>query len=249
LAPGDATAAAGCATILAELGRREEAVRFAELALNRKSNPSTLAELAGVFLALGDRPRAAGLVDRALQLDPRCAAALVVRARLKSGRAAVEDIAEALQIDSGAVAAYRVRAGLRDQTTTDGRREAVADWNRVLELSPADAGAIRERARLYAALKEPKRAVADWSRLTELEPIHADNWIGLARARFAEGDRSGAADALRSALQVDPARVMEVFDVVRGLARALEDDNPADRERVAEWRLLALSRLAAWVPK
>src|SRR5207248_1807636 len=103
---------------------------------------------------VGQRHRAAELVDQAFKLDPRNAAALVVRGRLSTGPDAMDGIREALQIDPGLVAAYRARAGFRDQSIADGRREAITDWSRVLELNPADREALRERARLFAAVKE-----------------------------------------------------------------------------------------------
>jgi cytochrome c-type biogenesis protein CcmH/NrfG len=102
---------------------------------------------------------------------------------------------------------------------------------------------------LFAAVKEPKKAVGDWARLVELDALNAENWIGLAQARFAAGDRSGAAEALRGAVRVDSTRAGKALGVVRELARELEEDNPADHERVAEWRSLALTRLAAWLPE
>lgn len=248
-APDHAAGPAGCAAVLAAMGRRDEAGRLADAALARKPSPAILAEVANVFRRIGRADRASELVGQALSLDAQCAPALVVRARLRPDRGAPDDVAEAIRIDPALVAAYRVRAGLRDHTGADGRREALADWGRVLELSPTDVDALRERASLFVAAGEPKKAVGDWSRVTELEPLVSDNWIGLARVRFAAGDRSGAADALRSVLRVDAARVGEVFDVVRALARELEEDNPADHDRVAAWRSVALTRLAAWLPK
>jgi tetratricopeptide (TPR) repeat protein len=249
LAPNDAAAAAGRASVLAAAGRRADAVRAAETALSRKPGSAILAEMAGIFMQTGERNRAAESVDRALKLDPRNAGALAVRARLRSGAGAIEDVAVAIDIDPGLADAYRVRAGLHDATDNEGRRQAIADWGRVLELSLTDLEALRERAQLFVAVREPKKAVGDWSRVTELEPLRAGNWIGLARARFAAGDRPGAADALRSALRVDASRVAEVFEIVREMARQLEEDNPGDTERVAEWRSTSLTRLAAWLPK
>jgi S1-C subfamily serine protease/regulator of sirC expression with transglutaminase-like and TPR domain len=249
LAPDDPAVAANSAIALTEIGRREEALRLAEAALNRKPAPPTLAELAEVYLRNGQRTRAAELVDRALKLDPRTAAAFVIRARLSTRQDAMDAIAEALQIDPGLIAAYRIRAGLRDQTTNEGRREAISDWGRVLELSPTNLEALRDRARLFAAVKEPKKAVGDWTRRVELDALNPENWIGLARASFAAGDRSGAAESLRGAVRVDSTRAGEAFGVVRELARELEEDNPADRERIAEWRSLALTRLAALLPE
>src|SRR4051812_36780006 len=108
---------------------------------------------------------------------------------------------------------------------------------------------LRGRARPYCVVKGPKKAGADWGRVTEVDALPAEKLVGLSRARFAAGDRSGAAEALRSALRVDPARAGVVFGLVRELAAELEQDDPADRQRMAAWRSAALSQLAAWLPE
>jgi tetratricopeptide (TPR) repeat protein len=248
LAPDDARLQVHRASALFRLGRRDEAARVADLAASRAADANTLAELAAVFADLGVADRAADAVARALTAEPRCAAGHAVRARLRSGKEAEADVAEALFLDPGCIAAYRVRTGLRDRTSADGRREAVADWSRILELVPADTDALQERARLYDALREPKKAVADWTRLTELQPLVGGHWHILARSRFAAGDRTAAVDALVAAARVAPGRTAAVFRIVRDLGWELEANNPADRSRVLEWYSTAMIRLAPWLP-
>jgi S1-C subfamily serine protease len=244
----DARIQARLASSLIRLGRPDEAEPAADLAARVARDADTLAQVAAVLADLGKRERAAEIVDRALKADPRCAAAHAVRARLRSGADAEADIAEALFLDPSCAAAYRVRAGLRDWSTTAGQRDAIVDWGRVLELAPTDTATLRERATLYEAVREPKKAIPDWTRLTELEPLARDNYLGLARGRFAAGDRTGAVDALVDAARVEKAGAVEVFRLVCKLGRALEADNPADRGRVAEWYSMAVTRLAPWLP-
>jgi S1-C subfamily serine protease len=240
----------GAETLLV-LGKRKDARELAESAYGPYSyrDPLILAKWAEVFRVLDIPDRAALLAERALKLDPRCAPALVVRARLKTGREAEQDVAAALDADPAYGPAYRVRAGLRDRISDEGRRQAVSDLGRAIELNPLDLEALRDRAALYRAANEPKKAVGDWSRLTELEPFNVNHWIGLARARFMAGDRPTAAEALRSALRVDGSVGRRVFGVVRDLGIELEGDNPADIERVSKWYATALNRLAAWLPE
>ena len=248
LTPDDAAAVAGLAASVAAAGHRDEAIRLAESALAMRPDAATLAELANVLLDQGERDRAAAMIDAALKQDARCAAALAARSRLKTGKEAEADLADALFIDPNLAAAHRALARLRDQSTLEGRRQAIADWGRVLELDPVDADALRSRAELLVRVKEAKKAVADWARVCELEPLVADNWIGLARARFTAGHRSGAAEVLRSALRVDGRATGRVFEIVRDCGRELEADNLADRERVALWYSTALNQLAGWLP-
>ena len=249
LSPNSTLPLAGSAMVQCRQGRGDAAIRLVEQTLPLRPDATTLTELAGACVDAGKPDRAAELVERALKLDGRCATAFVVRARLRAGDEAIKDIAEAVDIDPSCVDAYRVRANLRDTSTTEGRREAIGDWSRVLELVPTDEHALRSRASLQADIKEWKKAASDWSQLTELNALRAENWIGLARSRFAAGDRTGAADALRSALRVEPGRSREVFALVRELARELEVDDPADHRRAADWRSLAVSRLAEWLPR
>jgi tetratricopeptide (TPR) repeat protein len=247
LAPDDPRIQAHRASALLRLNRPDEASRVAD-AVRNAADAATLAELAAVYLGLGQAPRAVEVARRALTADPRCAAAYAVRAKLRSGKEAEADVAEALFLDPACAPAYRVRAGLRDQTSTVGRREAIADWARILELAPTDTDALQERATLYQAVREPKKAVADWTRLTELEPLAARFWQGLARARFAAGDRSGAVDALESAARVERDRSVGVFRIVCELGSELEADDRTDRQRVGEWYSMAMTRLAPWLP-
>jgi S1-C subfamily serine protease len=249
--PAEPTQTSGYCTALVGLGRSSEARSLAQTITNleRIDLAPALAEFADVYRATGDSDAAQAVVNRALRHDSRCAAALVVRARLESGRKAETDIRAALDADPSFGPAYRLKAQFRDRSSNEGRRLAISDLGRALELNPLDLAALRDRAELYRALNEPKKAVGDWTRLTDLEPFNADHWIGLAGARFAAGDRPGAADALRSALRVDGNAVRRVLGVVRDFGRELEVDNSADSDRVAEWYSMALNRLAAWLPE
>jgi S1-C subfamily serine protease len=246
-APDDPRIKAHRASALLRLNRGDEAGRVADAVLNA-ADAATLAELAGVYAGLGQARRAGEVAGRALTADPRCAAAYAVRAKLRSGKEAEADVAEALFLDPACASAYRVRAGLHDRASTAGRREAIADWGRILELAPADTEAFRERATLYQAIRELKKAVPDWTRVTELEPLAAPHWHGLARARFAAGDRTGAVDALESAARVERGRSVAVFRIVCELGSELEADDRTDRQRVGEWYSMAMTRLAPWLP-
>lgn len=245
----DARAWTGLATALTAAGQRADALRAAERAAALKPDPPTLAELADVYLRAGQGDRAAALAGEALKADARCAPALVVRAQTRSGSAAATDLADALFIDPNLAPAYRARARLWDRSTTDGRRAALNDWSRVLELWPVDVEALRERAGLLGTANEPKKAATDWGRLCELNALDADSWMGLARARFLIGERTAAADAMRSSLRVDPTRGRAALELVKRWGRQLQEDNPADRERIDRWYAVALDRLAAWLPE
>jgi S1-C subfamily serine protease len=245
--PNDPAIAAACAAALQFTGDNFDAIRVAEVGVRNNPCAATLAELAETFVKSGRPARAGELIDRALKLDPHCSEALVARASLRSGPEALQDVAEALAIDPTLTSAFRIRAVLNDLATPEGRRAGIADWNRVLERLPTDTDALRYRAALFGAINEAKKAAADWSRLTELQAFRAENWVNLARAQFASGDRQGAAESLRSALRVDPQSAAKVFEVVGYLGRELLNDNPADQERVASWRSTALERLALWI--
>ncbi|HEX3146969.1 MAG TPA: tetratricopeptide repeat-containing serine protease family protein [Gemmataceae bacterium] len=248
MAPRDREVRSGYAAVLLKLWEKTAAMEAVDQAIELNPGPNGLAELAGILWQLDETKRAVELVANALDRDPKCAAALVFRARLRSRKQAMDDIAEALFISPNYAPAFAARAGMRDLTDNDGRRDAIADWSRFLELRPIDLNGLRARASLFETIREPKKAVADWSRVTELEPLRMENWISLARARFAAGDRNGGADALVAAVRVQPDRANDVFRVVRDLASQLAADNPADTQRVLDWCSLAVTKLAGWLP-
>lgn len=249
LAPQDASVLAALALALAVSGEADAARKVLERATSLPDHPPAAdAVLAEAYLALGDRDRALARAEAALKADPKLAAALVTRAALRSGKAAAADLDEALFLDPNGVAAYRLRAGLHDPKDPDARTKALADLTRVLELEPCDVGARSRRAGLLAEAREFKKAAADWVRLTELAPLRAGHWLGLAGAQFAAGDRPMAARALAAAVRVEPTQAPSVLKTVREYASQLQDDNPADPGRVAEWYVTALRAVGPGLP-
>src|SRR5262249_35605815 len=83
----------------------------------------------------------------------------------------------------------------------------------------------------------------DLTRLTDLEPLKADHYLKRAEAQFLAGDRPSASSSLTSAVRIDPNKARLALSTLRRLGQSLQDDNPNDLERVADWYTAALRDL------
>ena len=82
---------------------------------------------------------------------------------------------------------------------------AIADFTKLIALSPEDAWAIFFRGMVYEAKGEFDSAIADYDKLIALKPKNANTYIvrGLAYADWGEDD--GAIADFRRALEIDPS--------------------------------------------
>jgi tetratricopeptide (TPR) repeat protein len=70
--------------------------------------------------------------------------------------------------------------------------QAIADFDRVIELSPEYAWAYRSRADAYRYRGDPKQAITDYTRAIELSPDNAAAYLGRAYAYSDTGDQEKA---------------------------------------------------------
>ena len=100
--------------------------------------------------------------------------------------------------------------------------EAIADFNRVIELDPKHAKAYRERGRSYSALAEPTRADADFAEAIRLAPNDPENYATRGWLRKGEGDKEPAkADFEQTIKLADKA--IEAKQDAAGALRARSD--------------------------
>jgi len=97
-------------------------------------------------------------------------------------------------------------------------RSAIADWNRTVELQPANAFAYRQRANAYAQLDDRRRALADYTRAIALAPSVAKAYYNRGLLYQRAGQRAKA---------------------VRDFRRAVEQDDDAETTRAARQQLTA----------
>lgn len=130
--------------------------------------------------------------------------------------------------------------------------EALAAFDRALELSATDAATLRKRAAALINLGRGEEGVSDLERAVELDPADRQAWTLLAELRQAAGDPQAAVATLQAALEAMPAASERVsLHVALGdLQRAARRFESAAREylkalRVDEQHVPALSRLAS----
>jgi S1-C subfamily serine protease/tetratricopeptide (TPR) repeat protein len=202
-------------------------------------SPAANALLGEACRVVNDKKFAELCVAAALKADPKLVPALVTRALLGSGKAALVDVESALALDPSCARAYLARATLRDLKDPDYDKKVLADLTRAIELAPYDVAARSCRAEMFLKRKEYKKAAADFGRLAELDPLNFERYFNLVDAQFLAGDRAAAARSYANAACVGYISP-EVLLVINEWGKSLRQDNPADIERVADWYNLAL---------
>jgi tetratricopeptide (TPR) repeat protein len=119
-----------------------------------------------------DLTGAVSALDRALQLNPRLAAAYELRGHanydLKHFPQAIADFTRSLELSPSQPVAFNGRgASYLDSGKPE---EALADLNRALELNPAYAPALQHRSHLYLDRKQYKEAIADCDAALRINP-------------------------------------------------------------------------------
>jgi protein O-GlcNAc transferase len=169
--PGDRT---GLAQKLLDRGMEEEAL--VELGSALRANPE-LAEahqlIGRVFLQREEHEEALVHLDRAVRLDPHLAEAWVMKAlahyRLEAFELALHAADEAIESDDEMERAYILKGEiLRDLERS---REAIACFEKVIELSPDDLASHRRLAELYS--NEGRKAAARRHRMI----VRKLNWV------------------------------------------------------------------------
>jgi serine/threonine protein kinase len=83
-------------------------------------------------------------------------------------------------------------------------REAAAAYERLVAISPNDAGVFAGLGRARLELSDGPGAIAAYRRATQLAPNNAGFFVGLGRAHFVSGNRGASETALRQAITLDP---------------------------------------------
>ncbi len=83
-------------------------------------------------------------------------------------------------------------------------RGALADLELADPADPPRRRVVVVRAAVYSAIGEPEVAIREVERAVEIDPEDASLWSWLGRARLAQDDFVGGADALRRSLALDP---------------------------------------------
>jgi serine/threonine-protein kinase len=169
--------------------------------------------------------RAAGAYQKALELDPRYAAAYAdlavaefeisdretgaaqAEGRRKAGAAAENAIA----LDPDLPGGYSARGYLRLWIRWDWAG-AQSDFERALSLDPGDSNTLNDYSLLLAAVGRLPEAIAATRKATALDPLLASAWHRLGTHLNASGQLTEAREAFLRTLEINPEKELAHFD-------------------------------------
>ncbi|MET0225853.1 MAG: sulfotransferase [Dokdonella sp.] len=167
--------------------------------------------------------------------------------------AATLPLEEALTLQPGHPELLRL-CGLLEQGRGN-LKTAIALFNQVRKLRPADAGVANNLGAAFALAGQDAAAIAAFRQATRLDPVLLDAWYNLGRALELSGDAAGACDAFDAALRVDPrhhpSRILRA-ESLKTLGRLAEAEAvlhgvlAEDAESASAW--VALGNLKAFRP-
>lgn len=184
---------------------RRELERIAAAAAPGGAGEAAFMTWPGYELPPGLRFEPYGLVQRVRA----SAAAPLDDAALRAGDRARRVASEARrgsEPNARTVAAYYPLSVGERRLFEDDRDAAIASLDRAIALA-GESEAIRNYVgTLYARMGDLPRAIVEFQAATEIRPLSVRAWNNLAQARWLSGDRTGARDAWRRSLSIDPAQ-------------------------------------------
>jgi Tfp pilus assembly protein PilF len=170
------------------------------------------------FLQAKQYPDALRDFDRALEINPRDASALVGRgtlfARTGSFDRALADLGRAIEVDPGYAESYAKRCFVK--MLLEEPRNALPDCEMAVELDPRHRDAHTNLGVVLAALNRAGEAEASYRRALAIEPSNGDANYNYGVLLAALGRREEARDALTRACD---ARIASACEMLNALAR------------------------------
>jgi tetratricopeptide (TPR) repeat protein len=167
---------------------------FQQVTFITPENATALAWAANAKRKLGQKPMVEHLIEKALQVDPRCAMAYCVQSRMriteKNYDEALTAIHQAVQLDTADAYIWYCKGLAHNEK--DQYAEAVEAFNRAIKLDPLDAKSYENKA--FAKQKQKKYfdAIEDYTRAIDLNPTHSANayaqrgWVKFTMKRYEE---------------------------------------------------------------
>ena len=190
---------------------RSDSLRCAHRA-NLKSNSRIhnfgfrCAKRAVAYKERGDPDRTVVDYDKALEIDPRDAAAYFGRGNAYFEKGdfdrAIADYGKALEIDPRLAAAYSNRGKAYFEKGDYDR--AILDYDKALEITPRDAGACLGRGNAYYRKGDVDRAILDYDKALEMDPRDADVYYNRGMAYHRKGDYDRTIADCSKALEMNP---------------------------------------------
>jgi tetratricopeptide (TPR) repeat protein len=111
--------------------------------------------------------------------------------------------------------------------------DAIAVYDKALEIEPDNADVLLNRGLARAAAGDAPSAEADYLRSVALDSLNTLAWVNLGIVRAAYGDAGGAITAYRSASRIDPRDPLPWFNLGNLFLRANRYDDAIDAYRRA----------------
>jgi tetratricopeptide (TPR) repeat protein len=132
------------------------------------------------------------------------------------------------RLDSAGDAAHAIRSrwtiilgSVADRLRQQERlADAIAVYDKALEIDPDDAAVLLRRGLAYAAAGDLVSAETDYRRSISADSLDTLPWVNLGIARAALGDGAGAIAAYRSASRIDPRDPLPWFNTGNVYLRA-----------------------------
>lgn len=167
---------------------------FQKVTLVAPENATAFACAANAKRKLQQKYLAKDLIEKALQLDPRCAIAHCVQSRILLKEEAYDEalsaIHQAIQLDSADAYIWFCKGLAHNKK--EQYAKAVEAFNRAIDLDPLDASSYNNRAFAKQEQKKYFDAIEDYTRAIDLDPTHSAyaygqrGWVKSTMKRYEE---------------------------------------------------------------